>query len=62
MSSPQRRGDVPRIDGRLDIYDVLELLANEISWRNEVDKRRVAAAIATARENRLFSTEGMMKL
>lgn len=46
----------------LSIYDVLMILVEMQTWQDETKHRRMVQAINNARESRLFSTEGMMKL
>lgn len=46
----------------LTIYDVLRNLVDAIVWKNEADVRRMISAINTAEQNRLFRTEGDMRL
>lgn len=46
----------------LTIYDVLRRLVGAIVWKNEADVLRMRDAIDTAEQNRLFRTEGDMRL
>lgn len=46
----------------LTIYDVFRNLVDAIVWKNEYDVRRMHHAINVAEENRLFRTEGDMRL